>query len=241
MAIGRPPGSTSLPASRSALRDPLLSVLTFLLVIIIFVVVPLHAAGMISAEGYGFMVVLLLSSCALMQSRRWTLIVALGFGVALAALAILLRANSASMIDLYLDAIALVIIDVALIVVVVNAVFAPGPVTLHRINGAILLYLTIGMTFAGLYTLIALSATGAITGLNVADTRSLASTTIYFSFTTLTSVGYGDLVPTHPFARAVANVEAIFGQLFPATLIARLVTLELEDRQRKRRKSEGES
>jgi hypothetical protein len=47
---------------------------------------------------------------------------------------------------------------------------------------------------------------------------------------TLTSVGYGDIAPLHPFARSLVSVEAIIGQLYPATLLARLVTLELEHR-----------
>jgi hypothetical protein len=50
---------------------------------------------------------------------------------------------------------------------------------------------------------------------------------IFFSFVTLTTTGYGDIVPVHPFARSLANVEAIIGQIYPATLLARLVTLEL--------------
>jgi hypothetical protein len=41
-----------------------------------------------------------------------------------------------------------------------------------------------------------------------------------------------DIVPLHPFARSLANVEAIIGQLYPATLLARLVRLELEGRRR---------
>jgi hypothetical protein len=55
---------------------------------------------------------------------------------------------------------------------------------------------------------------------------------LYFSFVTLTSVGYGDIVPVHPFARTLSNLEAILGQLFPATLLARLITLELERHRR---------
>jgi hypothetical protein len=47
---------------------------------------------------------------------------------------------------------------------------------------------------------------------------------------TLTSTGYGDIVPLHPLARSRCNLEAIIGQLFPATLLARLITLELEGR-----------
>jgi hypothetical protein len=47
------------------------------------------------------------------------------------------------------------------------------------------------------------------------------------SFVTLTSTGYGDIVPVHPLARSVCNIESVIGQLYPATLLARLVTLEL--------------
>ncbi|ACK51165.1 Ion transport 2 domain protein [Methylocella silvestris BL2] len=230
MAIRRRRARLSLPKSRDEIRDPLLSILTLLLIALIFIVVPLHAAGAISAEGYGFVVVLLLASCALTQSRRWSVIVALLFGIGVAAAAIVLRSNSPSFVDLYLDAVATLIIDAVLIVVVTQAVFAPGKITIHRINGAVLLYLTIGMTFAGLFTVVALASPGAISNLDATEMRGLASRVIYFSFTTLTSVGYGDIVPVHPVARSLANLEAIVGQLFPATLLARLVTLELSER-----------
>jgi voltage-gated potassium channel Kch len=56
------------------------------------------------------------------------------------------------------------------------------------------------------------------------------ATLLYFSFNTLTTLGYGDIVPIHPLARSVANLEAVIGQLYPATLLARLVSLELEHR-----------
>jgi hypothetical protein len=44
-------------------------------------------------------------------------------------------------------------------------------------------------------------------------------------------VGFGDIVPVHPFARSLTNVEAIFGQLYPATLLARMVTLQIRSEQ----------
>ena len=47
---------------------------------------------------------------------------------------------------------------------------------------------------------------------------------------TLTTVGYGDIVPLHSVARSLTTLEAVIGQLFPATLLARLVTLELQGR-----------
>ena len=51
---------------------------------------------------------------------------------------------------------------------------------------------------------------------------------IYFSVMTLTTVGYGDITPIHPMARALAMLEAVIGQLFPVILIARLVAMELQ-------------
>jgi hypothetical protein len=48
---------------------------------------------------------------------------------------------------------------------------------------------------------------------------------LYFSLSTLTTSGYGDIVPVHPFVRSLANLESVIGQLYPATFLARLVTL----------------
>jgi hypothetical protein len=224
----------NLPA-RDELRDPLLSALTLMLILLMFVLVPLHAAGTVSVEGYGLVIILLLASCVLMQSTSWIVIVILFVGVGLAVTAHALRvASTPSNLDLFFDAFAWIIIDLALIFVIARAVFAPGRITYHRVNGAVLLYLTIGLTFVGLYTLIGLSSPNAFAGLSISHDRGLASSVIYFSFVTLTSVGYGDIVPVHPVARALANLEGIIGQLFPATLLARMVTLELEDRRERR-------
>jgi voltage-gated potassium channel Kch len=55
---------------------------------------------------------------------------------------------------------------------------------------------------------------------------------LYFSLTTLTTTGYGDIVAVDPFARILANLEAFVGQFYLAITVARLVTLELVDRRR---------
>ncbi len=55
---------------------------------------------------------------------------------------------------------------------------------------------------------------------------------IYFSFGALTGIGSGDITALHPIARSLVLVEAMIGQLYPATLLARIVTLEIEDRSR---------
>jgi hypothetical protein len=75
-----------------------------------------------------------------------------------------------------------------------------------------------------------LLAPQAFSGLEVAESPRFASDLTYLSFVTLTTIGYGDILPVHPIARSLCTLEAIIGQLYPATLLARLVTLELEDR-----------
>jgi hypothetical protein len=121
------------------------------------------------------LIILVLSSGVLTQSTRRVALFALLLGIGLGAAGAILRAGYP--LDLYLDAIALVVIGATLIYAIAGAVFAPGRVTYHRINGAVLLYLTIGMTFVGLYTLVAFRSPHAFSGLT-----AFASSVVYFSF-----------------------------------------------------------
>ena len=103
-----------------------------------------------------------------------------------------------------------------------------GPVTVHHIVGAVAVYLLIGLGFAEAAKVIDILDPGAYSVPGRAlDPRIDLS---YFSFITLTTVGYGDLTPVNPLARALAALEALVGQLFPAILIARLVSQELMSR-----------
>jgi len=68
--------------------------------------------------------------------------------------------------------------------------------------------------------------------LAVGDKESLQSQLFYFSFVTLTSLGYGDIVAVHPMARMLVILEVVTGQLFPAILIARLVSLQVQSKRK---------
>lgn len=108
-----------------------------------------------------------------------------------------------------------------------------GPTTSHRIMGAVAVYLLIGMVWSVAYYLVALWIPGAfsIQGPNVSgDTESLQSQLFYFSFVTLTSIGYGDIAAVHPVGRMLVILEGVVGQLFPAILIARLVSLHIQSK-----------
>jgi hypothetical protein len=118
-----------------------------------------------------------------------------------------------------------------LIIIVFRQVSYEGPVSAHRVRGAIALYLLIAILFAFLYGLTEELAPGAfnISG-SPAGGVARGETFYYFSIVTLTTVGFGDITAVHPFVRSLVMLEALIGQLYPAVLIARLVTLELETR-----------
>ena len=118
-------------------------------------------------------------------------------------------------------------------VVVMLQVFRPGNITHHRVQGAVVVYLLAGLAWAYLYDAIhrmdpsAIRLPGALV-----ITSARLGLFQYFSFETLTTLGYGDVLPIGALARALASCEALFGQLYPALMIARLVSLEQHERAR---------
>jgi hypothetical protein len=104
---------------------------------------------------------------------------------------------------------------------VLVSVLGGGRVDGERICGALCVYLLAGIAFGGLFAALDSLAPGSLA---MAGHDGMASA-VYFSFMTLTSVGYGDIAPAVPATRALAMLEAVFGQLYLAVLIARLVSL----------------
>ena len=108
-------------------------------------------------------------------------------------------------------------------------------VTAEKIYGAICAYLLIGIIWALIYTMIALIEPSAFQVsfttqhhfLQHAPHRFYFTQFLYYSFVTLSTLGYGDIIPVKNFARAFSALEAIIGQLYVAILIARLVGLHI--------------
>jgi hypothetical protein len=214
--------------------DRLLSVLTALLALMMFVVAPLQAAGIftLGIELFGISIGLVMVAAALVISASPTTTAVMLAGFSLNIAVVIARLVKPLPYDLYLVAAAWFIIVVTLGFAVARTVFGPGRVSVHRIVGAVLLYMLIALAFVSLFTLVGLLVPNAFSGLVLEDNRKMASALIYFSFVTLTSTGYGDIYPVHPVARSLCNLETIIGQLYPATLLARLVSLEIEGRRR---------
>lgn len=104
-------------------------------------------------------------------------------------------------------------------------VFAAGEVNIYRILGAVCVYLVLGLLWSNIYLLIYLVRPAAFYfAPGTLAFQPPTSDMVYFSLVTLTTVGYGDIVPVAPLAKSMANLEALLGQLYPAIVLARLVT-----------------
>ena len=109
----------------------------------------------------------------------------------------------------------------ATVVVIINGVLRLERVTAQSIYGALSSYLLIGLMFAGFFAALDYLVSGPFFA---NGQPSNAQTLQYFSFTTLTTLGYGDFTAAGNLGRALAVLEAIVGQVFLATLVARLVS-----------------
>jgi len=99
-----------------------------------------------------------------------------------------------------------------------------GDIDGNKILGAICLYLLMGLIWAVLYTLVQLTFPGSFT--NISSTSAwftLFPDFIYFSFVTITTLGFGDISPLLPISRFLVYLEAIVGQFYLAILVASLV------------------
>ena len=119
-----------------------------------------------------------------------------------------------------------------LVVMTLKHTFRPGPISVHRVMGGVAAYLLIGLTWAFGYELLmerrpdAIHFQSLVNGTPTGEPSRL----IYFSFSTLTSVSYGDAYPVHRMAHSLAMAEALIGQLYPSILIATLVGMSLQAR-----------
>jgi hypothetical protein len=136
------------------------------------------------------------------------------------AVAALLGGDVGVGISRILSGILVVSAPVAIAQGVLRRIRAERRVTVHLVLGVLAIYLLIGVTFA--------FADGAVDRLGARDfLRSQPDASVadflYFSFATLTTTGYGDLVPGNDLARSFAILEALTGQIYLVTVVALLV------------------
>lgn len=116
-----------------------------------------------------------------------------------------------------------------LVVMLVRRLFHTDRVTADTLSSAISGYFLLGILWAFLYGVLHTLQPGSFRGLDTPDAPQL----FYFSFVTLTTLGYGDIVPVTDAAETAAVFEAVVGQLYLAVMIARLVGLHIASAQSK--------
>jgi voltage-gated potassium channel len=191
----------------------------------------LPAANFVAAA---FLVAMLLSAVFAVSQNRRTAITAL----ALAVPAIVLR-----LLNLWFDQDGIMVgehvIEILflgyVIFVLLKHLFSADRVSLNTICASLCAYLLLGVLWAMVYSTLdvaqaksfafPLAAEDATGMMRFSDEKSVFP--IYFSFVTMTTLGYGDIVPTSPIARMLAAMEALMGQLYLTVLVARLVGMHI--------------
>ena len=107
-------------------------------------------------------------------------------------------------------------------------------ISANRIVGAIAVYLLLGVLWAVAYTLLEFYRPDSITGFDVSVDAHWDSEWLYFSFVTMTTLGYGDIAPVSAIARVLAYMQAVFGQFYIAILVAGLVSAYISQKGRMR-------
>ncbi len=104
-------------------------------------------------------------------------------------------------------------------------------ISANRLVGAVCIYLLLGVIWAVAYTVLNMISPGSFQGFSLLADRAWDSEWLYFSFVTMTTLGYGDISPISATARSLAYMQAVFGQLYVAILVAGLVGAYISSRQ----------
>ncbi len=111
-------------------------------------------------------------------------------------------------------------------ITIIRYVLAPGEVSPDRLFAAVAVYFLIGLGFAMIYGVIEFMNPGSFSGIAIWGSESRPTAELlYYSFVTLTTLGYGEITPVTPQVRSLAAIEAMMGVFYLAIMVARLVTL----------------
>ena len=112
-------------------------------------------------------------------------------------------------------------------------VLAPGEVNPDKLFAAGSFYFLIGLAFAIIYGVLEFLTPGSFAGITLfGDENRPTAELLYYSFVTLTTLGYGEITPVTPQVRSLAAIEAMMGVFYLAIMVARLVALYSNPRKR---------
>lgn len=135
---------------------------------------------------------------------------------------------------MFLQIILLLCFYLFILKIVAEQVLFSGDITINNVIGSVCIYLLLGMIWVMLYILLSQLETAPFSGIQDKNwINSLADFT-YFSFITLTTLGYGDILPTTSTARFLVLMEAIVGVFYMAIVVSSLVGAALNNANNKK-------
>ena len=165
--------------------------------------------------------VMLVSALRSLQHPPWAFKVGLGLMIPALALILLQLSITDGRLRFGGEVLILLAFTFTAVIMVVDTMGAKK-VTVEQISASLAAYVLFGLTWAIAFRMLETYRPGSLL-INYATPEGLFDACVYFSFVTLTTLGYGDILPVSEPARALAYSEAILGQLYLAVLVAKLV------------------
>lgn len=178
---------------------------------------------LIQAIFYALLIVILID----VATHRWQVVACISLVVI--ATMIRLMAEPAQRGFQSTAGLSLVLCGIVVLYLAMRRILVTRQVDPALISGAVNVYLLAGVTWAVAYQAIELAMPGSYA--LPEESSPSPSDLYYFSFVTLTTLGYGDIRPVTDLARSVAVLESVFGQIFLVVLLGRLVSLQISARQ----------
>ena len=164
---------------------------------------------------------IIVGALIVVSSRRWVV----GCGLALVVTGVVLdqvAGGSAGPISVLASVCSLAVILIV-IGIFLGDLFKHPSVTLGTISGSICVFLLIGIAWMLMYDIADQILVDAFHGLSAEGGRERSGELFYFSFVTLTTLGYGDITPARPETMSLATLEAVVGQLYLVMIVAAFV------------------
>lgn len=203
------------------------SLLSFLilLILLIFVIYPLSDDSLLMKIIYNIILTLILISSTLSidvrKEMKWMLILFAFLVFFSNILSIYVEYDPLTIIHLIVRTLFLYLVAYFIL----KKILFSAEITVYSIAGSITVYLLIGVIWALNYTIIyKFSESSFIFTQEKVTENTVVWSFLYYSFTTLTTLGYGDILPNGSIARSFAMLEGLIGQLYPVILIGRLVS-----------------
>jgi hypothetical protein len=130
-----------------------------------------------------------------------------------------------SLVLVYIDFILTLATFLLVIILILRRVFEHGPINGHRVIGSIVVYMLLANLWCIIYLFLDDQIKGSFQMLPLKfESNSREANFLYFSYITFTSTGFGEILPIHPLARSLVQMETLIGILYPVILIGNLVS-----------------